>query len=341
MRADGDDDKSLSVEESASIGFTLGGGIGATIDGFTFQVGASGTVSAQIAAYDMIRDGLYATRASASATPAPAEGITIRPRDVTSLTAGDLAIFITIKTPKLPLVGSLSWTENLWQSGTVTLASSDSDSAGNRPFAESSYLRLGTGGPQTGDASSNSMGSVEQPSVTSHLPAGISDPSYTSSATEFASFPQTVDKCLADTTPLPTPAAGTPPSSSTYTAPPPVTANLCLSQTASTLQNGGISNLCTGYPANSCEHAWMAFLCSLPYTQTQVASNVSVVSQFDPSNATEVAAMTQALTTCANDYTAAGQASQFTPGVVESLVNIQACDASGNLLPSTGTVATH
>ncbi len=111
-----------------------------------------GGITAIVDAHDLVRDGMYATRSSASADPTGVDGITIRPHEVRTVEASPISISLTIITPSLPILGSINFSQTIFTSPAFDTSVTDSD-LWNRVLQRNELLRIGTDGAQSGDTS--------------------------------------------------------------------------------------------------------------------------------------------------------------------------------------------
>ena len=236
----------------------------------------------------VLRDALLA-QDQGYASMTPITGLTLRPRQTAS---ADL----------LPLLGKLSLYLNLafteidiekqvFKTESIPLASYDSDDS-LVAKDEEHVFRLGTG-----SASGNQM---KKPVVRSHLPGGP----------EFASFPASVDACLADSTPNPpTPKPCDPVQDSGE----PQSIEVCAYGPTADLRpiiSNLPPNVCDIYPAfvaelglsqpqAECMEAYFGFLCAPVSKQQAFSAPTSVVARVlnfaDEAQGAELAAM---LKTC-------------------------------------------
>lgn len=345
LRASMDDDHSLSVHDGAKVTGTLTASARIKIgdpdhDGIDISISVGGGVSAGVEFHKEIRDGVYATR-DASHKSAAQSGITIRPRVVSAIDFNPPTLAVNLKVHlDLPIVGKVtigSFTKNLvpWDHAPTPTHLAQYDTDSDHPFGEETYFRLTTGGAN-GDV-------TKQPDARSHLPH----------AGEFASFPQSIDNCLADNSPNP----ATPPSAPPVAPgddPLPTTYNMCLwfAPNAEQLQLPRLaepmcSSIDSAYPAGNsgydCFRAYFHFLCIGSHEEDSPPNPFfkAIVRKWDPQDPVQAKGYEDALAACVPAAKRANGSVDETSltNIASFLTNLAACDANGNLISADDSVS--
>jgi hypothetical protein len=264
----------------------------------------SGGITGTVNQLHMVRDAAFAQQPHGTSGFVPAEGVVVRPRTTANVTAGPLSASLNMSVN----CGffTASWTVPLFSTGTIPLASYDSDSTNAWPA--SSQLRIGTGSDSGADIR-------DQPTVDTQLPNG----------SPFQALPESVSACLADTTPNPpnAPVCGSTPAS----GPGAPAASLCAVENLNEFQCstvGTLTTLPTPTSYQQCGNDLNMYLCGIT-PQWQPAGN-SVSSVVDSAQLTAIG---NELQQCGTLAAKAGLSQSAVQSYLQNLVGFTACTSTG------------
>jgi hypothetical protein len=321
IRAHQNDDHDLDAKTNMRLDATLGGTLGPSFGPAQIYATVKGTVSGDVAQHHMIRDAVRAEGRGGSRMVG-VTGLSVHPRTTAEVTMAPLDASLRIVLDYW--FGTIDWDVKLLHVDPITLASYDSDDSDSWP--EKTRLRVGTGS-EAGD-------SMMKPSVNSHV----------FGSGNYASFPKSVDACLAEPSIEPVdPEVCTPEPPDQGSAP---HVNMCAFMT---VRNDG-NNLVQFPPKNVCgaKSSWaknmaplpgliscttdlLDYLCS-PISYEQQASQSSVNVSHVANTHAELTEVFEILESCANRAGQLGMSEASITSWFEDDFGISACDANGRLI---------
>jgi len=325
MRALMDDDHAFDTATSMSLGLGLYGQLGIDEGPFDITLTVGGDVTGSVGQHHVLREALMAQDPLILGflpRMRPITALTVRPRQTADVTFSGLTAKLHFHL-SIPFFDDIDFDKTLFNVPGAPLYAYDTDDH-LVPDDEQLFLRLGTG-----SAHGQPM---KKPTVLSHLPLH----------SEFDTFTQDVDACLADDTTVPEAPPPCKPVVDSGTTP---QAELCLYGPTSLLQeellqtflppnvcgnvSGFVGSLGLGDLQAECIEDYLAFVCS-PVSKQQTFEGEEVVARVWNLDLEMQHDLKAIVDSCATAF--AGADKGKAQALVEGLVSVAACREDATLL---------